>query len=169
MWNLISKAAMISRWMLRQSHNIHLRWRCPNTLLASSTAHTVLFTVMTKRFTQELLSKRISVSSIPRHFNSFAHKLLKLCNSYKHSSCSVAKEKSLTIHNLVQSSVQGTHWNIGISDSFLSSSVLFSKLDCMGSCGAKTKYQHIFLKICHNIPSQSKIVRHSPQVLPRIV
>jgi len=35
----------------------------------------------------------------------------------------------------------------GISDRFLSSKVEFRRLDCIGSCGARTKYQHIFLRI----------------------
>jgi len=34
----------------------------------------------------------------------------------------------------------------GISDNFLSSKVALSRLDCIGSCGAKAKNQQIFLR-----------------------
>jgi len=40
-----------------------------------------------------------------------------------------------------------TYLKFGISDRFLSSKVEFRRLDCIGSCGARTKYQHIFLNI----------------------
>lgn len=34
----------------------------------------------------------------------------------------------------------------GISERFLSSKVELRRLDCIGSCGANTKYQQIFLR-----------------------
>ncbi|RHN43047.1 hypothetical protein MtrunA17_Chr8g0383581 [Medicago truncatula] len=43
-----------------------------------------------------------------------------------------------------------TYWKFGISDRFLSSKVEFKRLDCIGECGARTKHQHIFLRICMN-------------------
>lgn len=41
-----------------------------------------------------------------------------------------------------------THLKLGISERFLSSKVEFKRLDCIGSCGANTKYQQIFLRTC---------------------
>jgi len=47
----------------------------------------------------------------------------------------------------------------GISDRFLSSKVEFRRLDCIGSCGARTKYQHIFLRIyMHKITLRKNII-----------
>lgn len=43
-------------------------------------------------------------------------------------------------------SLAHTYRNLGSSDSLLSSKVLLSKLDCILSCGASTKFQQIFLK-----------------------
>jgi hypothetical protein len=45
-----------------------------------------------------------------------------------------------------QFSLAHTYRNLGSSDSLLSSKVLLSKLDCILSCGASTKFQQIFLK-----------------------
>lgn len=75
----------------------------------------------------------------------FMHKTWDFCRDMLFSEVFKSIHKIFPCNMLSKKIKQEAYLKFGISLIFLSSKVALRRLDCMGSCGASTRYQQIFL------------------------